>query len=54
MEILTSRVQMDINPPIILQQIGDDKVYNKDVIDELIKKNNKGYWQKLWDAIRGK
>ena len=52
MEVLTSRVQMSINPPIIMQLA--DQYYNKDVMDKLIKKEARGYWQKLWDAILGR
>ncbi len=51
---LLEQAHLSINPPIILQQLGDDKVYNKDHIDRLLRKETKGYWQKLWAAIRGR
>ena len=52
MEVLTSRINMEINPPIVIQI--EDKYYSKEIIDELMVRSHRTYWQKLWAAIRGR
>ncbi len=52
MKLLFTTAEHSVNPSIVIQSA--DKYYDKDVMDKLIKKENRSYWQKLWDAIRGK
>ena len=49
---LMTCVQMQVNPPIVLQIA--DEIYSKELINELIIKKNRGYWQTLWAAIKGR
>ncbi len=52
LKMVMTTAEHSVNPSIVLQ-LGDD-VYNKEYIDKLIRRYNKTYWQKLWDAIKGR
>lgn len=51
-KLLITTAEHSINPSIILQQ--GDQFFNKSLIEALLEKEKRGYWQKLFDAIRGR
>lgn len=49
---LLTNIERTINPPVVIKI--DEGFYNKDTIERLLRKENRSYWQKLWDAIWGR
>ena len=51
-KMVMTTVEHSVNPSIVIHDEG--KFYAKGMIAELLEKERRTYWQKLWDAIKGR